>query len=125
MTKGRLEKKLTNQNCSTREERRCMMDCLTHLLDMTLYPTKMGCPKSCTTVAYPKTQDYSNKWYLKQENVTHMWLKYDRLSVNIKEMVSLFDFNDIISAVGGSMGMFLGFSFLGLTEQLIGKFVPS
>ena len=39
--------------------------------------------------------------------------------MRITEEVLLYDLNAIISGIGGSLGLFLGFSFLGLIEQAL------
>jgi len=41
--------------------------------------------------------------------------------VIVIEEVLLFDFAAIVSAVGGSLGLFIGFSFLDLFKALISK----
>ncbi len=38
---------------------------------------------------------------------------YPTNTVTVEEQYELFDVNEIVSAVGGSMGLFLGFSCLG------------
>jgi len=42
--------------------------------------------------------------------------------VTIIEEVLLFDFAAIVAAVGGSLGLFIGFSFLDLFKAIIDKF---
>ncbi len=39
-------------------------------------------------------------------------LEFSSMEVEVQEELLIFDFNAILSAVGGSLGLFLGFSFL-------------
>ncbi len=52
---------------------------------------------------------------------TSIWLAYSTTDVVVIEDVLLFDFAGIVSAVGGSLGLFIGFSFLDLFKALISK----
>ena len=54
--------------------------------------------------------------------LTSIWLGYFSTDVTIIEEVLLFDFTAIVAAVGGSLGLFIGFSFLDLFKVVINKF---
>lgn len=53
---------------------------------------------------------------------TILWLYYSNTDITLTEEVLLFDFAAILSAVGGSLGLFIGFSFLDILKATIKKF---
>jgi hypothetical protein len=57
--------------------------------------------------------------------LTLMWLTFSTTDVTIIEEVLLFDFSAILSAVGGSLGLFIGFSFSDLFKFAINKFAEN
>jgi hypothetical protein len=57
--------------------------------------------------------------------LTSMWLTFSTTDVTIIEEVLLFDFSAILSAVGGSLGLFIEFSFLDLFKFAINKFAEN
>lgn len=57
-------------------------------------------------------------------NTSGIYPFYPTTSVTVAEEYALFDFNEIVSALGGSMGLFLGFSFLGFYQGVAGRFFP-
>ena len=61
----------------------------------------------------------------KMPMLTSMWLTFSTTDVTIIEEVLLFDFSAILSAVGGSLGLFIGFSFLDLFKFAINKFAEN
>ena len=52
---------------------------------------------------------------------TALWITFVTTDVTIIEEVLLFDFTAIVAAVGGSLGLFIGFSFLDVFKLAINK----
>jgi hypothetical protein len=57
-----------------------------------------------------------------ESRLTSIWLSSLVTDVTIVEEVLLFDFTAIVAAVGGSLGLFIGFSFLDVFRAVINKF---
>ena len=51
-----------------------------------------------------------------------IWLYYSTTDVTVWEDYHLFDLNDILSALGGSLGLFVGFSCLDVGRDLVNYF---
>ena len=61
-------------------------------------------------------EDYDAK-----QVMTSIWLGYQSTDITVIEEVLLFDFAAIVAAVGGSLGLFIGFSFLDVFKAFIDK----
>ena len=48
-------------------------------------------------------------------------LRIDESKVKVSEEYKVYDFNGILGSVGGSLGLFIGFSFLDMMIYLISK----
>jgi hypothetical protein len=46
------------------------------------------------------------------------WVFFSTLEITEEYEYSLYDFNSFVSAVGGSLGLFVGFSFLNLIQYI-------
>jgi hypothetical protein len=57
------------------------------------------------------------------ERATAFWVFYPTIDVSVIEETLLFDFTAIVAAVGGSLGLFIGFSFLDVLRAAIDKFI--
>ena len=55
------------------------------------------------------------------ENSTILYLFYTDMAVPTHEEYLLYDFNAIVSAVGGSLGLFLGFSCYEIVKMCLNK----
>jgi hypothetical protein len=51
-----------------------------------------------------------NSFWNSSDQVTQLWVFYSDTGVIIHEEVLLYDLNAITAAVGGSLGLFIGFS---------------
>ena len=58
-----------------------------------------------------------------KNHLTSIWLSSLKTDVTVVEEVLLFDFASILAAVGGALGLFIGFSFLDLFKAVINKFL--
>ena len=56
-----------------------------------------------------------------EDGTSFVYLFYQNLVVPIEEEYLLFDFNSIVSAVGGSLSLFLGFSCYELVKRCLNK----
>ncbi len=59
--------------------------------------------------------------FLFQSNETKVHLGFRTLQVEHQEETLIYDSNDIMAAVGGSLGLFLGFCFWDLFVEIIDK----
>lgn len=75
------------------------------------------CTKNCEVVSY-QTSTTNIKLY-GRTNVTTIYVMAESLDTTIEEEVYVYDFTTIISSLGGSLGLFLGFSFLDVALRLV------
>ena len=68
------------------------------------------CPTPCTKKAYSILQ--RKLFWNTTEKYTSIWYMHADTKVDLYTEIRLYDYNAIISAVGGSLGLFLGFSVL-------------
>ncbi len=52
---------------------------------------------------------------------TIVWITFDALSVRVVTTYALFDSVEILSAIGGSLGLFLGYSVKSITDYVVNK----
>jgi len=81
----------------------------------------ISCPELCSADLFTLSENENPIFSEKSENVTEVYLSWDDLDVLIEEEYLLLDFNAIVSAVGGSLGLFLGFSCLDFLLKLLSK----
>ena len=72
-----------------------------------------GCPILCEKVEYGTTMTKFGKNSMINENKTMLYARYASPKVKIEEEYTLMGANAIISATGGSLGLFLGLSCYG------------
>ncbi|XP_059095155.1 uncharacterized protein LOC131889940 [Tigriopus californicus] len=75
------------------------------------------CPKNCDVVSY-KTSMTNVKMFGRNKTAT-IYIIYGALNTIMDEEIPVYDSLTIISVVGGSLGLFLGFSFLDMALWLI------
>ena len=71
---------------------------------------KLGCPMRCHHVKFHYTKSNMGTKTHVIENKTSFWPTFNHPYVTIEEEYRLFDTIAIISATGGSLGLFLGLS---------------
>ena len=71
------------------------------------------CPLECDSITY-ETSLYSNK--LDLENVISFSIYYESLEYTLIDQKSKMNVFDLISNIGGNLGLFIGISFLSLAE---------
>ena len=91
-----------------------------------LTPTFRNCPKPCLETNYAESQieTMNNKYdySLMNENEAFFYLKVDLDQFVLKELL-VYDANDMIGSIGGSLGLFFGFAFLDILSRLLDKFI--
>ncbi len=110
-------KDITIEACQTREEMRIMEDELYSVMARSMRRIS-SCPEPCTTEHIHLKQKV-NPFF--RENHTEIYIYWENLDVLIEEEYLLMDLNAIVSAVGGSLGLFLGFSCLGSLLSLLSR----
>lgn len=68
-----------------------------------------GCPKPCDKIQF-KHLIREDLTTIYEEDVSYIFLFYESTTFAILEQYVLYDFNTIVAAVGGSLGLFIGFS---------------
>ena len=79
------------------------------------------CPTLCEYVKYEIESPISGKNYVEFENTTTLWVWYASPKVKIEKEYKLMGVNAIISATGGSLGLFLGLSCYGVAWKILEK----
>lgn len=74
------------------------------------------CPKPCDVIYYTASTTVTKQF---GGNTTWIYVAFETLHTSLEEEVPLYDEISMISAVGGSLGLFLGFSFLEISYNLI------
>ena len=67
------------------------------------------CPRSCSETRY-EIQSYEDTITYQGLNTSTLYFFYQTTAYEVQEEYLLYDFNSIIASVGGSLGLFLGFS---------------
>ena len=70
----------------------------------------MGCPQRCHNMKFSFTNCYLGTNTMGHVNKTTLWAQFKLPYVTMEEEYRLFDTVAIISATGGSLGLFLGLS---------------
>ena len=73
------------------------------------------CPKTCSEETFTQTEISAPN----SENHTTIVMYYKGNSYDLQKEQLLYDLNSIVAAVGGSLGLFLGFSFLDFAFRVI------
>ena len=82
-----------------------------------------SCRRPCVNHKYKTSQFRLKMWPPRVGNTSRLFLYLASTDVKLREEdYCLFDLNLIISSVGGSMGLFLGFSFYQALAWLFGHF---
>jgi hypothetical protein len=82
------------------------------------------CPRPCETYQFNELQRIVFK--NSSDQLSQFWIAYSDTGVPIHQEVLLYDFNAIIAAVGGSLGLFIGFSvfdtFKAIIQRIFNKY---
>ena len=77
------------------------------------------CPSLCEKLEYHIRTPTSGQNYAEFANKTSLWILYASPKVRMEEEYVLMGGNALISATGGSLGLFLGLSFYGVIWKII------
>ena len=79
-----------------------------------------ACPKPCKITTYKDSRlDLKEPLFLKTgQTIANFALRKDNIR-RIEKEVLVYDINDVIGAVGGSLGLFLGFSFFDVISKCL------
>ncbi len=91
------------------------------LLDLGTAPEKYGCVRPCREINYEASVSLYPKstWTFNPNVGPGLYFSYYSLDVENKEERLLYDFPNLVSAIGGSMGLFLGLSLLEIFRRMI------
>ena len=82
--------------------------------------SKYKCPKPCSILEYSGKLDYLELKYDNPKNTMIVYLRFQSPEVlTIYEEYLIYDFNGMLGSIGGTLGMFVGFSFSSIIELLI------
>lgn len=106
--------------CQTTKEMEAVSHELRSIMSNADSDNKM-CPQPCTSahLTFKEVDIMINK--ADKNNISEMYFQWEDDTVIIQEEYLLMDFNAIVAAVGGSLGLFLGFSWLQTLLQVIQK----
>ena len=79
----------------------------------------MDCIKPCKINTY-KGSDIEYSYYNSTSNDAHFSFQLGMVKTVARELL-VYDTNDMIGSIGGSLGLFLGFSFFGIVSFFIDK----
>jgi hypothetical protein len=106
--------------CQTRESMEAIDDEISFVM-LTTIRSIPSCPEPCTIDHISVTERQSPILGSNDENFTEIYFYWENFDVLVEEEILLLDFNAIVSAIGGSLGLFLGFSCLGFLLKLLSK----
>lgn len=90
--------------CTTEEDYKCMLT----LLSPDIQENDQKCRHPCTETFY---ETYSRSNPHPSKNWAYVMMYYQSNRIQVLEEYLVFDFSSILVAIGGSLGLFLGFSF--------------
>ena len=105
------------EQCITEESYKCMN------LKFSTDPLRMNekCPNPCKRVSYQLTHIMTTP--IDMPYVGLIQLYYHENAIELQEEYLIFDFASILIAAGGSLGLFLGFSFLQFSDMTMDFFI--
>ena len=104
---------------SNLEYRRCcgvMHDCFYHKI------IRDNCPKPCKKVVYKGFGGVANG-FPTNSNIITIRAKFSAMDVDYQNEVLVQEFFNIVGTVGGSLGLFIGFSYTGFVEKILDLFI--
>ena len=87
------------------------------------YVYKYKCPKPCSILEYSGKLDYWEPKYYSSKSSNNTMIIYLRFQspevITIYEEYLIYDFNGMLGSIGGTLGLFVGFSFSSAIELFI------
>ena len=90
---------------------------------ISVLPDLLGtCPRSCTTFQYTGTiKQYGNHVNNSREVILGYWFSYED-ELQVYEEYLIYEITSVIGSIGGTLGLFVGFSFFDISAKLINIF---
>ena len=87
------------------------------ILKFTLNTTRLGCPLPCTLTFYDIRVNYFDEFQASSGHGTGalwMYTYFDSMIVEIQNEILIYDWPKFLSAIGGTLSLYLGFSCLSM-----------
>ena len=81
------------------------------------------CQAPCEKVEYRAHLFRENGMRYANDNEIKLWISFNTMETEIKTEVELCDVATFIGTAGGSLGLFIGFSFTGFADQILDFFI--
>ena len=85
--------------------------------------TNTKCQASCEKVEYRGHLFRENGMRYAKDNGVMLWVSFNTMETEILKEVELCDVATFIGTAGGSLGLFIGFSFTGFADQILDFFI--
>ena len=90
-----------------------------------IYETCFDCPEECDSIQYEITHSFTkfltqNEIFKNQqiENFVYFTVYYESLQYTVIDQIAQMNVFDLISNIGGNLGLFIGISFLSFAELI-------
>ena len=100
--------------CQTFEEAKCSLG-----LALPLYTNLKNDFKPCIRFDYVEKTRSEEKRQTNFHIIHFKWKMHDLVQVVVHEEYLIYDFTNMVSSVGGSLGLFIGFSFIGFIQAIV------
>ena len=82
------------------------------------------CPKSCKKEIYKgKNMKVNGMKGAVKTNEMAIWVKFSTMDIEVQDEVLIQESYNFIGTVGGSLGLFIGFSYTGFIGQILNYFM--
>ena len=106
-------------DCKTHQDMKCMMF---HGYYDPTFETQFGqCLRPANALAF-ESKVIMTRPSMKNTNEIKVWFKYSTNQLEVKEEVLILGFTTFVGSIGGSLGLFLGFSCYDYLTNLINRF---
>ena len=110
---------LSLPECNTIKEYNCMKWAMHRAL---FYDATTFCEKPCTTVKYKGKKAFGFEYYGTSRNMLEWRYILDSDKINVQEEYLVYDSTGFVGAIGGTLGLFVGFSFREVANFIIDSF---
>ena len=93
--------------------------CMTWNFNGALFDVKDKCPRSCENVQYSGKSTFLLPTTANDTYYRKYALVFANKKITVEEEYLIMDFTGLIGAVGGTLGLFIGFSFKDITSLFI------
>jgi len=82
-----------------------------------IYETCFDCPEECDSIQYDVSHSIT-KLSIQNENIVSFTVYYENLQYTVIDQIAQMNVFDLISNIGGNLGLFIGISFLSFAELI-------